>query len=78
MINRKYLIIPAGEISKIDFSQTIENLDNLQYTLDGKYTVIKWDSDSPDPDFISNIVDSRGPYNHSEMKEIIKKYSHLI
>ena len=77
MINRTYLIIPAGEVSKVDFSQIVENSDNLQYSPDGQYTVIKWDSDSPDPDFISDIIGSHGPYNHDQMKEIIKRYSHL-
>lgn len=42
--NRKYLIIPITEISKVDFSQVYEtSVDTLRKSTDGTKTFVNWD-----------------------------------
>ena len=69
--DRKYLIIPATEVKKVDFDQVLEFSElTLSYSGDGKKTFIKWTGD--DPDFISTLKKAEGPYSHEELLEIIR------
>ena len=71
MKTRKYLIIPATEVKKIIFDHVMEHAPGtLVYSGDGKKTFIKWKGD--DPDFVSSIKNSEGPYTHDEILEIIR------
>lgn len=48
--NRQYLIIPASEIYKVDFSQVNEtSAETLRMSVDGSKTFIKWDAIPFDP-----------------------------
>lgn len=71
MNDRKYLIIPSTEVNKIDFTKIYEtSSETLLYSGDGKRTFIKWTGD--DPEFVSRLKNTQGPYDHSQIKEIIK------
>jgi hypothetical protein len=68
---KKYLIIPATEVSKVDFDQVLEtSADTVRYSVDGSKTFIKWNT-TEDPDFISGLENTEGPYNHEEILEIL-------
>ena len=68
--NREYLIIPATEVSKVDFTQVCEtSAETLRFSTSGDKTFIKWDGESPS--FVADIVDAEGPYTYSEILEIL-------
>lgn len=68
---KKYLIIPATEVSKVDFNQVLEtSAETVRYSVDGSKTFIKWNT-VEDPDFISNLDGTEGPYNHEEILEVL-------
>ena len=70
MLNLTYLIIKADEVNKINFSQVREtSVDTLRYSLDGLKTFFKWDYEVPT--FINDFEWSEGPYNHTEMINIL-------
>ena len=63
---RKYLIIKSSEIDKSALEQLIgiSRVSNDQTKF-----VIKWDNESPS--FVSNLVDTEGPYNQEEILQIL-------
>jgi len=63
---RKYLIIKSSEIDKSALEQLIgiSRVSNDQTKF-----VIKWDNESPG--FVSNLVDTEGPYNKEEILQIL-------
>jgi len=64
--NRKYLIFPTSELNKVDFSQVHEtSVDTVRKSVNLQKTFVKWDGDTPS--FVSSIVGSEGPYNHTEI-----------
>lgn len=68
--NREYLIFPTSELSKVDFSQVHEtSADTVRKSVNLQKTFVKWDGDTPS--FVSSIVGSEGPYNHTEILEIL-------
>lgn len=68
--NRKYLIFPTSELNKVDFSQVHEtSADTVRKSVNLQKTFVKWDGDTPS--FVSSIVDSEGPYNHTEIIAIL-------
>lgn len=68
--DRNYLIIPAGEVSKVDFSQVCEtSAETLRKSVDETKTFVKWDGETPA--FVSGIVGAEGPYTHAEILEIL-------
>jgi hypothetical protein len=69
---RKYLIINAEEIDKIDYSQvSITDETFLIYSLDRTKTFIKWDTEE-DPTFVADLIFKEGPYNNAEILEILQ------
>lgn len=71
MHDKKYLIIPASEVRKINFDEVMETAHTtLNYSGDGKRTFVKWKGD--EPSFVSKIKNAEGPYTHSEILEIIR------
>ena len=75
--NRKYLVVPVSEIPKIDFSKVLEeDVDSLNYYGNGEYTTIKWEGENPE--FITNIQGSHGPFSHDEIRNIIRIYGDKI
>lgn len=70
MLELIYLIIVSTDVNKVDFNQVKETSANtLRYSLDGTKTFIKWDYDTPT--FINDLTNPEGPYNHSEMINIL-------
>jgi hypothetical protein len=68
--NRRYLIIPVTELSKVDFNQVGETSpDTVRKSVDGTKTFVKWDGE--DPTFVSHLTDSEGPYTHEEILAIL-------
>lgn len=68
--NKKYLIIPVEEVSKVDFSIVCETSpDTLRKSVDGSKTFVKWDGEVPT--FVADIVGKEGPYSHTEILEIL-------
>lgn len=68
--DRNYLIIPAGEVSKVDFAQVCEtSAETLRKSVDETKTFVKWDGETPA--FVSGIVGAEGPYTHAEILEIL-------
>ena len=42
--NRRWLVIPATEVSNVDFSQVLESsADSLRYSVDGSQTFVKYE-----------------------------------
>lgn len=72
--NRKYLFLPVTEISKIDFSQTIEtSSEELQISPDGQRTYVQWEG--ADPTFIADLVDAQGPYDNIIFQSLLETSS---
>jgi len=68
--NREYLIFPTSELNKVDFSQVHEtSADTVRKSVNLQKTFVKWDGDTPS--FVSSIVGGEGPYNHTEILEIL-------
>jgi hypothetical protein len=68
---KKYLIIPATEVSKVDFDQVLEtSADTLRYSVDGTKTFVKWNT-TEDPSFVSELEETEGLYNYEEILEIL-------
>jgi hypothetical protein len=67
---RKYLIIKTSELDNVDFSQTLfRDKSELQFSLDGTKTYIKWDGD--DPTFLSDLRYKEGPYDNGQIISIV-------
>jgi hypothetical protein len=68
---KKYLIIPATEVSKVDFDQVLEtSADTLRYSVDGTKTFVEWNT-TEDPSFVSELEGIEGPYNYEKILEIL-------
>jgi hypothetical protein len=69
-MNRRYLIIPTSELSKVNFSQVCEtSADTVRKSVDETKTFIKWDSS--EPSFVSSITGTEGPYTQQEILTIL-------
>ena len=68
--SRKYVIIPATEISNIDFDQVMESAaDTCRYSVDGTKTFVKYDGDMPKS--VAAVTDRSEEYAHAEILEIL-------
>ena len=82
--NRHWLIIPTDQLSAVDFSEVLESISSRTKGIDGevssvRYTctqssngmksLIKWEGDTPS--FVGSLTNTSGPYNHSEITEIL-------
>lgn len=68
--NREYLIIPSTEVPKVNFLQVCEtSAETLRFSVDQTKTFIKWDGEQPE--FISNLLNTEGPYSYSEILDIL-------
>ena len=69
-MERTFLIIPVGELNKVDFTQVLETSpDTVRRSVDGTKTFIKWEG--VEPTFLGDIVGSEGPYTYSEIISIL-------
>lgn len=68
--NRKYLIFPTLELSKVDFSQVGEtSVETVRKSVDGTKTFLKWDGEQPS--FIPQLNNTEGPYTHEKILNIL-------
>jgi hypothetical protein len=69
-MERTFLIIPVGELNKVDFTQVLETSpDTVRRSVDGTKTFIKWEG--VEPSFLGDIVGSEGPYSYEEIISIL-------
>ena len=70
MNERKYVIIAASEVNKVDFTQVMESsVETLRYSIDGLYTFVKFEGETPS--FFGTINDKSPEYTHSEILDIL-------
>jgi hypothetical protein len=68
--NRRYIIFPVTELSKVHFSLVGETSEEtVRRSVDGTKTFVKWDSGKPA--FVDDIVGTEGPYTHEEILTIL-------
>ena len=71
MISRQYMIFDTTEIDTIDFSQVCETSpETLRKNFDSTKTFVKWDCEEI-PTCVEALTTKEGPYNHSEILEIL-------
>jgi hypothetical protein len=67
---RKFIIFPISELSKVDFDQVVEtSADTVRKSTDGTKTFVKWDN--TEPSFVSTLENAEGPYTYQEILEIL-------
>jgi hypothetical protein len=68
--NRRYLIIPVSQLSKVDFNQVGEtSIETVRKSVDQTKTFVKWEGE--DPTFISQLTNTEGPYTHEQILNIL-------
>lgn len=68
---RSYVIIPASEVSKIDFSEVLEtSAETCRYSVDGTKTFVKYEGEMPPS--VASLVSRSDKYTHAEILEILK------
>ena len=68
MNNRTYVIIEAGDVSSVDFSQVLEtSADKLRYSNDNSKTFVKYEGSQP------SFLNGKTTYNHSEIRTELAK-----
>jgi len=68
--DRNFMIFPTSELSKVDFTQVLEtSADTVRKSVDGTKTFVKWDGEQPE--FISTLENTEGPYTYSEILDIL-------
>ena len=67
--NRRWVIFPITELSKVDFSKVKETESGLRKSVDNSKTFIKWDGETPS--FVSSLSSTEGPYTHSQIRTIL-------
>ena len=62
MNNRTYVIIEAGDVSSVDFSQVLEtSADTLKYNNDETKTFVKYEGSQP------SFLNGKTTYTHTEI-----------
>jgi hypothetical protein len=68
--NRNYVIIPATEITNINFSEVLEtSAETCRYSVDETQTFVKYDGDMPAS--VQAINDRTPEYSHTEILAIL-------
>jgi hypothetical protein len=68
--DRNYLIFPVDQLNLVDFNQVHEtSADTVRKSVDGTKTFVKWDDNTPE--FVNTLTNTAGPYNYSEMLNIL-------
>jgi len=64
---REYVILPASEVSNIDFSKVIEtSADTLRYSNDNQYTFVKYEGEEPE------FLEGKTKYTYTEFYAILQ------
>lgn len=67
---RKYVIIPATELTKVNFAEVLESAPNTcRYSVDSTKTFVKYEG--PQPTSISTISGKSQEYTHEEILAIL-------
>lgn len=67
---RNYLIFPVDQLSTINFNEVLEtSADTVRKSVDGTKTFVKWEGAMPSS--VSSLINTEGPYTHSEILEIL-------
>jgi len=68
--NRKFYIIDVSELDSVDFSKVLEtSKETVRKSVDESKTFIKFDGEYPE--FLDNLISKDGPYNYSEIINIL-------
>ena len=68
--NRNFIIFPVSELSKINFDEVLEtSQETVRVSVDGTKTFVKWDGSQPQ--CISTLTNTEGPYTYEEMLGIL-------
>ena len=68
--NRKYLIFPTSQLSKVDFNQVGEtSAETVRKSVDQTKTFVKYEGQ--DPTFVSQLTNTEGPYTHEQILDIL-------
>lgn len=69
--DRNFIIFPTSELSKVNFNEVLEtSADTTRKSVDGTKTFIKWDGEQPE--FVSTLNNTEGPYTYEEMLSILE------
>ena len=60
-----YVIVPASELSSVDFSEVLESADTLRYSLDGSSFILKYKGSQP-----FSLI-GKTEYTHEEILSIL-------
>lgn len=72
MEEKYYMIFNTSEVSVINFSEVLEDSsETIRKSIDQSKTFVKWYGQTV-PTSIQNLISKEGPYNHSEILEILK------
>jgi hypothetical protein len=71
------IIFNIDEISKVNFTEVIQTLETLQYSVNRQKTYVSWNG-SETPSFVSNITSAEGPYSQSELLDILERLEWLL
>lgn len=68
--NRKYVIIPASEITHVNFDEVLEtSAETCRYSVDGTKTFVKYEGEQPPS--VAAVVGKSQPYSHEEILTIL-------
>lgn len=57
--NRRWLVIPATEVEKVNFNQVLEaSADSLRYSVDGTQTFVKYEVRVVEEDITETFIDA--------------------
>ena len=60
-----YVILPASELSSVDFSEVIESESTLRYSLDNSKFILKYEGDQP------SFLSGKTEYTKAEILPIL-------
>ena len=68
--HRSYMIFNVSELDSIHFDHVLEtSAETVRKSVDGTKTFVKWENDMPE--CVANLTTKEGPYNHSDILEIL-------
>ena len=68
--HRSYMIFNVTELDQIDFSTVLEtSAQTVRKSVDETKTFVKWENEMPA--CVSGLTTKEGPYNHSQILEIL-------
>lgn len=67
----KYMVFNINEVNKIDFMDVMDqSIETLTKSKDGQKVFVKWERDDM-PTSVAILESKEGPYNQSEMNQIL-------